>query len=126
MKNLFKILVTLIFCFLFAVEYLYSQSDTREYDYMLIHGINSDGKMWNGSLIKSTINDEFKHSFPPQQVTYNDEKSISVIASDLKPHIESKTVDIGYRLLPSGIESYQRVNGRYRGIALLEDHWRLS
>jgi hypothetical protein len=37
-----------------------------------------------------------------------------------------KTVDIGYRLLPSGIESYQRVNGRYRGIALLEDHRRLS
>lgn len=88
MKN--KLFV-LLFLGLFIAGYA---QDTRKYDYKLIHGLGSNGAVWNNSAVKNYINNNLKKN-SLSQIDYESINTgfIDYIASQKKANIESGTGD---------------------------------
>jgi len=96
---------------------IFGQTDIKLYDYILLHGINSDASSWNGTDIKSMVQNDFKLN-NMDQVDYGDiyDEFIATIAQEVYDDIANQTGDetiviahsMGGLVTRSLIEQYTR------------------
>lgn len=65
--------------------------ELKYYDWIMLHGINSSSEIWNGSLVETTIENEFKNNTALKLDYSNlDENHINSIAADIRPTFDNR------------------------------------